>query len=111
MKIVKSNNFQVAPKLPLPPQSIGYFTRFEIFSHVGGSRGSHINLNSEIVSLKWVNPKYKTDCFIWTERELNWCHFAFKHSAQLSVEGISYVILLDRLYKDTRVVHRVTTSE
>ena len=60
----------------------GYITKF---SHVGSSRRSHVNLKSEIVNLKWVNPKHKTDCFIWTER-----HFAFKYSAQWSVEGISY---------------------
>ena len=63
------------------PQKVGYFTQFEIFSHIGGSRRSHINLKSEILNLKWLNPKYKTDCFVWTERELDWYRFAFKYSA------------------------------
>ena len=34
------------------PQKVGYFTQFEIFSHIGGSRRSHINLKSEILNLK-----------------------------------------------------------
>ena len=59
------------------PQKGCYFTQFEIFSHVVGSRHSHVNLKSGIVNLKWVNPKYKTDCFIWTEHELHLCHFAY----------------------------------
>ena len=72
------------------PQRVDYFTQFEVFSHVGGSRRSHINLNSEIVNLKWVNPKYKTDCFIWTECKLHWCHFAFK--IQCSVVSWGYLL-------------------
>ena len=30
----------------------GYFTQFEIFSHVGGSRRSRFNLKSDVVNLK-----------------------------------------------------------
>ena len=74
------------------PQKVGYFTQFEIFSHVGGSKRSHTNLKSKTVDLKWVNLKYKT------EHELHWCHFRFQHSAQWLVEDISYIILLDRWY-------------
>ena len=33
------------------PQKV-YFTQFDIFSSVGGSRRSHINLKSEIVNVK-----------------------------------------------------------
>ena len=33
-------------------QNDGYFTQFEIFSHIGGFRRSHNNLNSEIINLK-----------------------------------------------------------
>ena len=50
MKIVKNNNFPSS--LGPLSQRVGYFTQFEIFSHVGGSKRSHINLNSEIVNLK-----------------------------------------------------------
>ena len=39
-------------------------TQFEIFSHVGGSKRSRINLKSDNGNLKWVNLKYKTDCLI-----------------------------------------------
>ena len=81
-KVVK-NNF--LSSIRLLPWRVGYFTQFEIFSHVGGSKQSHINLKFEIVNLK-----YKTDCFMWRKRELHWCHFAFQCSAQWSVEGISY---------------------
>ena len=81
MKIVKNKNFWEASG-----------------PSVGGSKHSHINLKSEITKLKWANPKYKTDCFIRTERELQWCYIAFKYSAQWSIKRISYVILLDRLY-------------
>ena len=72
------------------PQRVEYFTQFEVFSHVGGSRRSHVNLNSEIVNLKWVNRKYKTDYFIWTECKLHWCHFAFK--IQSSVVSWGYLL-------------------
>ena len=34
------------------PQRVDHFTQFEVFSHVGGSRLSHVNLNFEIVNLK-----------------------------------------------------------
>ena len=95
--------------------SFGPLPRFvllnmRLFSHVGDFRRSHINLKSEIINLRWVNPKYKTDCFKWTERELHWCHFgfAFKCSAQWSVERISYVILLDRLYIEWKRVNKFT---
>ena len=74
------------------PQKVGYFTQFEIFSHVGCSKWSHTNLKSATIDLKWVNLKYKT------EHELHWCHFRFQHSAQWLVEDISYIILLDRWY-------------
>ena len=33
-------------------QNDGYLTQFEIFSHIGGTRRSHNNLNSEIINLK-----------------------------------------------------------
>ena len=49
-----------------------------------------INCKSDIVNLKWVNLKYKTDCFIWKKPELRLCHFAFQCSAQWPVERISY---------------------
>ena len=102
-KIVKNNNFlsSIEPQ----PQKVGYFTQFEIFRHVGGSKRSHTNLKSKTVDLKWVNLKYKA------EHELHWCHFRFQHNAEWSVEGISYIILLDRWYKETVVVHQMTTSE
>ena len=54
--------------------------------------------------------KLIADCFIWSERKLHWRHFAF-HSAHRLVDGISYIIILDGLYKDMQVVHHVTTSE
>ena len=94
MKIVKNNKF-LSSLGPLPQFIL---LNMRLFSHVGGSGCSHINLKSEIVNLKWVNPKCKSDCSIWTERELHSCNFAFKYSPQWSVERISYIILLDRLY-------------
>ena len=54
--------------------------------------------------------KPETDCFTSRERELHCYHFAF-HSARWLFEGISHIILLDRLRKDMGVVHRVTASE
>ena len=83
MKIVKNKDFWVASG---PCHNLFY----SIWDY----------LVTLVASLRWVNPKYKTDFFIWTERELLWCHFdfTFKYSDQWSVESISYVILLDRLY-------------
>ena len=59
----------------------------------------------------WVSPNYKIACFIWREPELHWCFFTFHCSAHWSFEGIPCIILLERLYEDIWVVHRVTRSD
>ena len=105
-KNYENNNFWVASG-PCHKKLV-ILLNMTLFSHLGCSRCSHINLKSEIVNLKWVNLKYKTDCFIWTERELHWCHFAFKYSAQWSVERISYVITLDPLHIERQRVNKFT---
>ena len=60
MKVV-NNNKLLSSLGPLPRFIL---LNIRLFSHDGGSRHSHINLKSEILNLKLVNPKYKTYCFI-----------------------------------------------
>ena len=52
MKIVKNNKFWSS--IGTKPEKAGYFTQFEIISHIGDSR-SRFDLRSDIVNLKWVN--------------------------------------------------------
>ena len=57
------------------------------------------NDSTLIWNLKLLIWNIKLTASYRRKHELHWCHLAFQCSAQWSVEGISYIILLDRYTK------------